>query len=85
MAMHHIMQAQRQNFIYPKYGWIAYDWYPNRWWTLEESKIEVSCSDSELAEFLDKVISFRWRPVPDDSNVTTDAGIVSTVVLHTIL
>ena len=72
----HCMQAQRQNFIYPKYAWIAYDWYPTQWWTSKESNVEVSCTDGELAEFLDKVISFRWRPVPDDSNATTDAGIV---------
>ena len=76
-TFHVILQAQRQNYTYPKYAWIAYDWYPKRWWAFEESNIEVSCSDSELAEFLDKVISFRWRPVPDDRNATTDAGIVS--------
>lgn len=71
------MQAQSQNFTYPRYAWIAYDWYPKRWWAFEESNVEVSCSESQLAEFLDKVISFRWRPVPDDRNATTDSGIVS--------
>ena len=72
-------QAQRNNFTYPKYAWIAYDWYPRRWWTHEESNIEVGCSDQELAKFLQKVISLRVRPVLDDKNATTDAGIVSII------
>ena len=72
-----ILQAQKNNFTYPKYAWISYDWYPLRWWAYEESKIEVSCSDRELAEFLEKVITFRTRPVEDDINAATDAGIVS--------
>lgn len=76
-----MLQAQQNNFTYPKYAWIAYDWFPLRWWAREESSVEVSCSDHELAEFLEKVISLRWRPVPDDLNATTDSGIVSMLSL----
>ena len=72
----HFIQSQKQNFTYPKYAWIVYDWYPNRWWTFEESNLEVNCSDIELAEFLDKVISFHWHLTPADNHTTTDAGIV---------
>ena len=72
-----MVQAQRNNYTYPKYAWISYDWYSLRWYAYEESKIEVSCSDKELAEFLEKMISFRTRAVQDNKNATTDAGIVS--------
>lgn len=72
-----IIQAQKNSFTYPKYAWISYDWYSLRWYASEESKIEVSCSDRELAEFLEKVITFRTRAVQDNKNETTDAGIVS--------
>ena len=36
---------------YPKYAWISSDWYPPRWYAFGESKIDVKCSERELAEF----------------------------------
>ena len=51
------------------------------WYTFEKSKIKVSCSDRELAEFLEKVITFRTRAVQDNKNATTDAGIVSYIII----
>ena len=26
------MQAAKRRLTYPKYVWIAYDWYPRGWW-----------------------------------------------------
>ena len=79
-----VIQAQRNNLTYPKYAWISSDWYPPRWYAFEESKIEVNCSERELAEFLEKVIIFRTRPVQDNKNAIIDAGIVSSQVTKTV-
>ena len=66
-------QALKQNYTFPRYVWMAYDWFPPRWWTLERSQVEVNCTDSELAEFIERSLSFQWRPFPDDVNATTDS------------
>ena len=68
-----ILQAAKQKLTYPKYVWIAYDWYPRGWWKQEES----DCDISELEMFLERMISLRRYPIPDDISAETDAGIVS--------
>ena len=71
---HNIMQAQRQNFTFPRYVFMAYDWFPPEWWTYGRSQIQVDCTDEDLTNFIERSLSFQWRPVPDDDNVTTDTG-----------
>ena len=71
------MQAQRQNFTFPRYVFMAYDWFPPKWWTYGRSQIQVNCTDEELTNFIERSLSFQWRPVPDDDNVTTDTGKVT--------
>lgn len=63
--------------VYPRYAWIAYDWYPPRWWTLEVSKVEVNCTDDELSGFIEGMISLKRYPIPEDVSEISDAGIVS--------
>ena len=41
----------------------------------------VNCTDDELEIFLDKSISFRGYPLPENYTALTDAGIVS---MHSI-
>ena len=60
---------------------MAYDWYPQKWWTLERSQIEVNCTDNDLTKFIERALSFQWRPVADDANATTDAGKVKKKVV----
>ena len=68
-----------QGYTYPQYVWMGYDWFPPRWWTFERSQVEVDpdCSDEDLTNFIERALSFQWRPVPDDDNAITDAGKVS--------
>lgn len=73
------MQAQRQNFTFPRYVFMAYDWFPPEWWTYERSQIEVDCTDKDLTNFIERSLSFQWRPVPDYDNVTTDTGKVTSL------
>ena len=56
---------------------MAYDWFPPNWWTYEISQIQVDCTDEDLTNFIERSLSFQWRPVPDYENVITDTGKVS--------
>lgn len=72
-----ILQALKRDLKYPRYVWIAFDWYPQRWWTLEVAKNHVDCMESQLADFIENMISLRRYPEPDNFDNITDAGIVS--------
>ena len=76
------MQAYKQNYIYPRYVFMTYDWFPPKWWTFERSHdvVHVNCTDEELANFIERSLSFQWRPVPDNENVLTDTGKVSNML-----
>ena len=80
------MQAIRKNITYPKYAWIMFDWYPKNWWK-QLNGSNITCSEDQLARFLDKVLTLRRYPEADDVNATTDAGIVreSTFFIETNL
>ena len=65
------MQAAKRRLTYPKYVWIAYDWYPRGWWKSVED-----CDIKQVQNFLHRVISLRRYPAADDSSAQTDAGIV---------
>lgn len=66
------MQAQQQNYTYPRYVWMIYDWYPPRWWTYGSPL--PNCTDDDLANFVENSLSFQWRPVAEYPNVTTETG-----------
>ena len=72
------MQAAKRSLKYPRYTWIAYDWYPREWWKdISGSDYSGDCDTEMLEQFLERVISLRRYPAPDNSSVVTDAGIVS--------
>ena len=66
-----MLQAAKRGLTYPKYVWIAYDWYPRGWWKT------VDCDVDQVQDFLNRMISLRRYPAADDSSALTDAGIVS--------
>ena len=66
----------KRGLTYPKYAWIAFDWYPQGWWKRDVEN-EEDCDNELLQRFLERMISLRRYPAPDDSSVETDAGIVS--------
>ena len=66
--------------MYPKYVWIMRDSFIDNWWTAAVDKGDVNCTDQELEMFLDKAISFRGYPSPENYTSITDAGIVRTTV-----
>ena len=73
------MQAAKRGLTYPRYAWIAYDWYPRGWWKVDEKgEGDLECNTEILKTFLKGTISLRRYPAPDDSSAVTDAGIVST-------
>ena len=53
---------------------MAYDWFPPKWWTYERSNIQVNCTDQELTNFIERSLSFQFRPLSDDDNAITDTG-----------
>ena len=80
--MHSCMQAFQKDFTYPTYVWIMRDSFIDNWWTKAVDKSDVNCTDEELGKFLDKAISFRGYPFPENDTSITDAGIVRTILIH---
>ena len=70
------MQAFKKGFAYPRYVWMTFDWYPQRWWTKKLSLDEIDCTDDELERFLDTAITLRRHPTQEDVNAVTNTGIV---------
>ena len=68
------LQAHMHNYTFPRYVWMAYDWFPPQWWTYERSHVPVNCTDAELSNFIEGSLSFQWQPVSDVPDVTTDTG-----------
>ena len=44
-------------------------------------KVRVSCTEAELQEFLDRVITLQSYPIEEDENATTDEGTVHVILL----
>ncbi len=68
-----LIQAYKRGYTYPRYAWILYAWYAEEWWTQDA---DTGCTSSQLAEFLDKVITIQIFAVPTDENAMTDTGLV---------
>ena len=70
------MQAYKQNIFYPRYQFLFYGWYSDRWWIASE-KENISCTQEQL----ERVIGPALAPLQDEfiSNCSrnTDTGIVS--------
>lgn len=73
-----LLQAAKRGLKFPRYTWIAYDWYPREWWKHTSGRgYDGDCDTEMLEQFLERAISLRRYPAPDNSSVVTDAGIVS--------
>ena len=71
-----LLQAAKRGLTYPRYVWMAYDWYPRGWWKHAKPDDKVDCDTEQLQRFLERAISLRRYPAPDDNSKKTDAGIV---------
>lgn len=70
------MQAYRRGYTYPRYVWLLYAWYAERWWTEEINPQTANCTDNQLAGFLERGIAMQIYPIAFDGNATTDTGLV---------
>ena len=57
---------------------MVYDWFAVKWWTKDVSSVVVDCSDDELTEFVEGMLSLRqdFGLTKDDLVKPTDTGIV---------
>jgi len=46
-----MLQAAKRNLTYPRYAWIMFGWYPDKWWTGAMARNNLSCSDEQLEVF----------------------------------
>lgn len=65
---------------YPRYVWITYAWYEDKWWTSEVDNEPINCDDDELAQMLRQSLSVEVLPVPDDPHAETNVGVVIDLV-----
>ncbi len=72
-----MLQAYLKGLTYPKYVWLTYGWYQDRWWTEEMNPEQTNCTDHQLAEVLHRSLVLQLIPNLNDLNTTTDTGLVS--------
>ena len=78
------MQAAKLGLTYPRYAWLTYGWYQDRWWTEEVNPNNmVDCTDQQLATFLERALVLQISPRPDNSSAPTDTGLVWHAVIST--
>ncbi|XP_064390853.1 gamma-aminobutyric acid type B receptor subunit 2-like [Halichondria panicea] len=70
-----ICQAYLRGYTYPKYAWLTYGWYQDRWWTEEVNPEPTNCTDDQLAEALHRSIALQLLPNLNKLNSTTDTGL----------
>ncbi|XP_064390840.1 gamma-aminobutyric acid type B receptor subunit 2-like [Halichondria panicea] len=70
-----ICEAYLRGYTYPKYAWLTYGWYQDRWWTEEVYPELTNCTDNQLAEFLHRSIALQLLPNLNELNATTDTGL----------
>ena len=73
-----MLQAAKRNLTYPRYAWIMFGWYPDKWWTGAMARNNLSCSDEQLEVFIEnaRTVLIQHNPITEDVNGTTIAGIV---------
>ena len=62
---------------FPRYVWITYAWYQDRWWTSDVNDEQISCGEDEIVQLLKQSIAIEVVPVSDDPEQATDVGLVS--------
>ncbi len=73
----HTLQAYLRGYTHPKYVWVTYGWYQDRWWTEEVNPEPTNCTDHQLAEVLHRSLALQLIPDLNELNATTDTGLVS--------
>ena len=68
-------QAYLRGYTYPRYAWIVYAWYPEKWWTLE-SDVPLNCTGDQVARFLERALATQVYAVTSDVYAMTDTGLV---------
>ncbi len=53
------LQAYLRGYTHPKYVWLTYGWYQDRWWTEEVNPEPTNCTDYQLAEVLHRSLTLE--------------------------
>lgn len=61
---------------YPRYVWITYAWYQDKWWTSAVNGDPVMCSENEFVELLRQSLAIGNFPFSSDPDAQTDVGMV---------
>ena len=79
------MQAYLRGYKHPKYVWLTYGWYQDRWWTEEVNPEPTNCTDHQLAEVLHRSLVLGYLSMPLSMEDTIESsGTVSVVHLKKI-
>ena len=70
-------QAYRSNMTYPRYMFLTYGWYEDRWFAEEMQGDE--CTPAQRESVLQHTLAVRRDEFLTNFSVITDTGIVSTV------
>ena len=60
---------------YPKYMFLTYGWYDEKWWEEPNN----NCSSDQLASVLPYTLSSLLRDFPVNESIITETGIVSLI------
>ena len=59
---------------YPRYVWITYSWYQDRWWRPVINNDPIRCDEEDLVQLLKRSLILGIVPFPDDPDASTDVG-----------
>ena len=76
ITMYISAQAVKLGLTYPRYAWLIYGWYQDRWWTGAVDSNMVDCTDQQLATFLERALVLQIFPSSEDPTAPTDTGLV---------
>ena len=71
------IQAYRRDFRYPKYMFITYGWYVDKWWEGPPTIREYDCSAEERASLLPYTLAPLAPEFPDGMDTRAEPNIVS--------
>ena len=77
------IQAANHNLTYPNYAWITYGGLRVKEWTKEGAgHLHRECTEEKVAHFLytSRVLSLQTFAEPESENVSTDVGLVRTML-----
>ena len=76
-------QAYRLGFRYPKYIFMTYGWYADKWWTGSATSSQYNCTAEERATILPYTMGPLLPEFPADLDAEAEPGIVSLILLST--